>query len=185
MGVAMPRALPHLLGLVLLTVACASPPPHGAAPARIPHLNVQRQPEKAPAAEVPAGVAVVDAAVEMLGVPYRYGGSTPKGFDCSGLVKYAYQQAGFPGLPHSAKSLAEIAKPVSLNALAPGDILIFELAGKKPSHVGLYVGNRQFIHAPSSGGHVEIVDFDHVYWGRHIGRAGRLLTAPSRVARVD
>ena len=61
-----------------------------------------------------------------------------------------------------------------MDELAPGDLMFFELSGKKTSHVGIYVGDRRFVHAPSSGGRVEIVDFDHVYWRDHIGRAGRI-----------
>jgi cell wall-associated NlpC family hydrolase len=113
-------------------------------------------------------------AQSMIGTPYRYGGSTPGGFDCSGLVVYSYNRAGVQGLPHNAKLLEERARPILLRELEPGDLLFFRLDGPKASHVGIYVGDRQFVHAPSSGKTVESVSFDHVYWGPRVQRAGRI-----------
>jgi cell wall-associated NlpC family hydrolase len=113
-------------------------------------------------------------AESLIGSPYRYGGSSPRGFDCSGLVLYSFAGAGVQGLPHSAAALESLAQPVPLNALEPGDLLFFSLAKRKTSHVGIYVGGRSFVHAPSGGKRVEKVSFDHVYWGPRLGRAGRL-----------
>jgi cell wall-associated NlpC family hydrolase len=117
---------------------------------------------------------VVRTASAMTGAPYRYGGSSPRGFDCSGLVIYSYAKGGLDGLPHSAAALSRIATPVSLDELEPGDLLFFALSGKKTTHVGIYVGDRTFVHAPSSGKRVEKVSFDHVYWRHKLERAGRL-----------
>ena len=152
----MDRAAPILfvLGLVAMT-ACATPP--------------QRFPSA-----TGAGSAAAQTAVSLVGAPYRYGGSTPAGFDCSGLVVYSYGAAGVTGLPRSAARLEEVARPVSLHELEPGDLLFFRLSRKKTSHVAIYVGDRSFVHAPSSGKQVEKVSFDHVYWSEHLGRAGRL-----------
>jgi cell wall-associated NlpC family hydrolase len=112
----------------------------------------------------------------MLGVRYRYGGTTPEeGFDCSGLVVYSYRRAGIHGLPRSARDLERRATTISLDALQPGDLLFFRLGGTKTAHVAVYDGDHHFIHAPSSGKGVERVAFDHVYWGPRIRRAGRLL----------
>jgi len=121
-----------------------------------------------------AARAAARAAVSLIGVPYRYGGAAPSGFDCSGLVIYSYARAGVPGLPHSVASLERIARPVALEDLQPGDLLFFRLSGKKTSHVAIYVGERTFVHAPSGGKRVERVSFDHVYWGPRVRRAGRL-----------
>lgn len=118
--------------------------------------------------------AAAERALSMIGVPYRYGGASPNGFDCSGLVVYSYARAGYPSLPHSAASLERVAKPVALGDLEPGDLLFFRFTGKKTSHVAIYVGGRAFVHAPSGGKRVERVSFDHVYWGPRIRRAGRL-----------
>lgn len=117
---------------------------------------------------------VVRTATAMIGTPYRYGGSSPRGFDCSGLVVYSYAQAGHRGLPRSASALERRARPIAVSELRPGDLLFFHLEGKKASHVGIYVGDRSFVHAPSSGKRVERVSFDHVYWGPRLELAGRL-----------
>ncbi len=155
--------------LVILTIGlmsgCASSPPPRVPPA----LHGGARPEAIRA-------TVVDTARSMLGTRYRYGGSSPEeGFDCSGLVVYSYRRGGVTGLPRSVAELERRSSPVSLNALQPGDLLFFRLAGTKISHVAVYEGNRSFIHAPSSGKRVERVGFDHVYWGPRIKRAGRLI----------
>jgi cell wall-associated NlpC family hydrolase len=110
----------------------------------------------------------------MIGSPYRYGGSSPDGFDCSGLVVYSFRKAGRPGLPHSAVALESISRPIRLQELQPGDLIFFRLSGPKTTHVGIYVGAREFVHAPSSGKRVERVSFDDVYWSNKLERAGRL-----------
>lgn len=121
-----------------------------------------------------ARAAAASNAAALVGAPYRSGGATPAGFDCSGLVVYSYARAGVAGLPHSAAGLEQIARPVALDELEPGDLLFFQLSRKKTSHVAIYVGGRSFVHAPSGGKRVERVSFDHRYWSRHLGRAGRL-----------
>jgi cell wall-associated NlpC family hydrolase len=141
-------------------------------------------PDPAPAVVIvpppPPHQAVVDTARSMLGVPYRFGGSTPKGFDCSGLVVYSFKQAGRPGLPHSARVLERVAHPVSLRELQPGDLLFFEL--RKRPHVGIYTGDRHFVHAPSRGKRVERVSFDDRYWGPRIRKAGRIQITGTNIA---
>lgn len=130
----------------------------------------------APGNASPGPVAARAAAIasRQVGAPYRYGGRTPTGFDCSGLVLYSYAGAGVEGLPHSAAALERQARAIGLAELAPGDLLFFRLGGAKADHVGIYLGGDTFVHAPSSGRHVETVRFDHVYWGPRIRRAGRL-----------
>ena len=148
-----------------LLAGCASPP----LPEPLPALPRGASPKTVRS-------AVVDTTRNMLGVRYRYGGSTPEqGFDCSGLVAYSYRRAGIHGLPRSARDLERRATAIPLDELLPGDLLFFRLGGTKTSHVAVYEGNRHFIHAPSSGKGVERIGFDHVYWGPRIGRAGRLL----------
>jgi cell wall-associated NlpC family hydrolase len=89
---------------------------------------------------------VVGIAMHYLGVPYVWGGSSPRGFDCSGLVMYVFAQIGV-SLPHSSYSQAGMGTPVSINQLEPGDLVFFTGA----SHVGIYIGGGQFIHAPHTG----------------------------------
>ena len=150
------RHAPLLLVLALVAMtACAGPP------RRVPSATG-------------AGWAAAQTAASLVGAPYRYGGDSPAGFDCSGLVVYSYAMAGVSGLPHSAARLERVARPVSLENLEPGDLLFFRLSKQKTSHVAIYIGDRAFVHAPSSGKRVERVGFDHVYWSEHLGRAGRL-----------
>lgn len=132
-------------------------------------------PSELPGAATASQRAVaVRAALSMVGAPYRHAGSSPAGFDCSGLVVYSYSRAGLRGLPHSATDLQRRVRPVGVAELEPGDLLFFDLHGKKNAHVAIYVGERSFVHAPSAGKRVERVTFDHVYWGPRIERAGRL-----------
>jgi cell wall-associated NlpC family hydrolase len=94
---------------------------------------------------------VVGIAMRYLGVPYVWGGSTPSGFDCSGLVMYVFAQIGV-SLPHSSYSQYGMGASVSMSQLQPGDLVFFAGA----SHVGIYIGGGQFIHAPHTGDHVKI-----------------------------
>ena len=142
-------------------LACASP--QGPAPAPPPS---RAQLERA---------AVVRAAESLVGTSYRYGGRSPAGFDCSGLVQYSFARAGIHGLPRSAKELEVASAPVDLAGIRPGDLLFFRLDRKRTTHVAIYVGGRSFVHAPSRGKRVERIDFDHAYWGPRLARAGRLL----------
>ena len=99
----------------------------------------------------PIGVRAVAYAKRFLGVPYRWGGSGPGGFDCSGLVRYVYQRFGVE-LPHSSYADFNLGRRVGRWALEPGDLVFFSGLG----HVGLYVGHGRFIHAPHSGTRVQI-----------------------------
>ena len=157
----MRRVATLLLALGLGTaVGCSSPSGPGAA--------------AQPGIDTAARRSAARAAEQLIGTPYRRRGNTPSGFDCSGLVVYSFAEAGVRGLPRSASSLEQLARPVRLGELEPGDLLFFRLGGAKTSHVAIYVGDRTFVHAPSPGKRVERVGFDHVYWSGQLGRAGRL-----------
>lgn len=114
----------------------------------------------------------VAAASRVAGAPYRYGGHTPLGFDCSGLVFYAYNQAGI-AVPRTTDAQLRSARNVPLDELRPGDVLFFELSGSKVSHVGIYTGGGSFIHAPSSGKKVSYSSLESEYWRYHLISAGR------------
>jgi cell wall-associated NlpC family hydrolase len=111
------------------------------------------------------------AARQMIGTPYRYGGTTPAGFDCSGLVLYAYQRAGL-SVPRTSGEQLQATTPVRLDEAQPGDLLFFRQR-RKVSHVGIYLGDRQFVHAPSTGKQVAIARLDEPYYHDHFVRAGR------------
>ena len=110
-----------------------------------------------PAAHSPPTFAerAVKLARTQLGVPYSYGGASPAGFDCSGLLMYVYGRLGVT-LPHNAAALYEVGRPVPFEKLRPGDLVFFSGLG----HVGMYVGDGKMIHAPQSGERVEIQALD-------------------------
>ena len=117
---------------------------------------------------------VIEHALAMLGVPYRFGGNRPEtGFDCSGLVHYAYSMSGV-AVPRTSQAQFRAARKVALTEVRPGDLLFFQ-DQEKLSHVGLYIGERMFAHAPSSGSSVSLASIDSAYYQRNLVAVGRLL----------
>lgn len=117
---------------------------------------------------------VVNTALQQIGRPYHYGGSNPaSGFDCSGLVYYSYQAAGIEVPRTSGLQLRE-SRRVSGLWLQPGDLLFYKIRNK-PSHVGIYIGNGKFVHAPSSGKKVEIGHMESDYWRKRLYSTGAFL----------
>jgi len=112
----------------------------------------------------PTHSSVVSIAEQYLGVPYRWGGASPSGFDCSGLVMYVFAQVGV-SLPHSSYSQYGMGSPVSRDQLQPGDLVFFDGLG----HVGIYVGGGQFIHAPHTGDVVRISSLSGWYSSSYVG----------------
>ena len=110
---------------------------------------------------------------EMLGRPYRFAGETPAGFDCSGLVRYSYRRAGIV-LPRDTQKQRLAATLISPRGLRAGDLLFFDQEGKKASHVGIYLGDGRFIHAPSTGGKVRADPLNADYWKKHFVEARRI-----------
>lgn len=111
---------------------------------------------------------VIQTAMRYQGVPYSFGGTGPGGFDCSGYVRYVYAQAGVY-LPRAADEQFEVGQSVSYGRLQPGDLVFFQTYAPGASHVGIYVGGGQFIHASTSSG-VIVSSLDSGYWGaRYIG----------------
>lgn len=126
----------------------------------------------APAAARSVGSQAAEVALAQLGVPYRYGGQTPaSGFDCSGLVHYAYLQVG-KALPRTTRALWDRTETVPPRQLAVGDLLFFSIEGKM-QHVGLYIGDDRFVHAPSSGKTVSVGSLDSAFYRHALLRAGR------------
>ena len=111
----------------------------------------------------------------MLGVAYRYGGSDPQGFDCSGLVRYAFSRAGVT-LPRTSRDIFRSSQLVNPQERQPGDLVFFAISARKVSHVGIYAGHEQFIHAPSSGKGVSYASLEDSYWGKRLLAVGRLDT---------
>jgi cell wall-associated NlpC family hydrolase len=138
----------------------------------------QREMPAPPAAPtIDTGRALLIAAESRIGAPYRYGGSGPDAFDCSGLVAFAYRQVGID-VPRTAAQQFAAATPVARRELRPGDLVFFRLYGRDVGHVGIYAGGDRFVHAPQSGGHVRIASLeDEWYRDRFVG-AGRLYSSP-------
>lgn len=119
-----------------------------------------------------AGEKAAKTALSMVGRPYKYKGDSPEGFDCSGLVRYSYLAAGVD-LPHGTGALRPRTLPVDLRDLRKGDLLFFNEKGKKSSHVGIYLGNDLFVHAPSTGMFVRTESLLDPYWKSHFYDARR------------
>ena len=135
--------------------------------------SVSNHPErKGIVALLPPQERVLEIARGMLGVPYKWGGNTPRGFDCSGLVHYAHKKAGTL-VPRTAAALLRESSPVDFHALRLGDLVFFRLSGKKISHVGIYAGSGQFLHAPSTGKGVSYARLNNPYWRDRFVRGGR------------
>lgn len=118
---------------------------------------------------------VIDAALALAGTPYRSGGTTPQtGFDCSGFVRYVFNQAVNIALPASAKNIANVGKVIDVDALSPGDLVFFNTMQSAYSHVAIYLGDNTFIHAPSKGGVVRVDRMDAPYWAKHFNGARRI-----------
>lgn len=117
-------------------------------------------------ARVSVAERVVDAARSMVGHPYHYGGDTPKGFDCSGLVYYSFARAG-ERVPRTTGAQRRAATWVSLKNIHRGDLVFFRERGRSSSHVGIYVGHGRFVHAPETGERVRTDRLSDPYWRRH------------------
>ncbi len=158
------------------TVGGTAPPaPRTGPPVREaePTLEAAEQGDGNDAARITSGV--VEIAIESIGTPYVWGGTNANGFDCSGLIQYAYGQFGIL-LPRVSTAQMRAGTPVGLDSapLRPGDILGFSLDDPdKTSHVGLYVGDDQFIHSSSSG--VRISNIANPYWQEHLVAARRMV----------
>jgi len=120
--------------------------------------------------------AVLMRAISLVGTPYRYGGNSPEGgFDCSGLVNYVYRDVLDLRLPRTSRELAAAQGPrIPPDSLASGDLVFFGNAGQI-SHVGIYVGEGRFVHAPRTGGTVRLDRLDGSWWRQHYSGARRLL----------
>jgi cell wall-associated NlpC family hydrolase len=120
-------------------------------------------------------IAVVETAYEAIGTPYQWGGNGANGFDCSGLIRYAYGQFGIE-LPRISRDQLAVGSPVELRvgALEPGDVLGFSaVVGGEATHVGLYIGDGQFLHSSTSG--VRVSDIRQPYWQQHFMAARRMV----------
>lgn len=144
------------ISLLLLVTACSSSSP--------PHQSSGGN-----------GNELIPYAKSLIGTPYHYGGDTPRtGFDCSGFVRHVFHHTRGVELPHSALGISRLGQRIKANQMLPGDLVFYSTQGSAFSHVGIYLGNAHFIHAPSSGKKVEIVDMSMDYWREHYNGARRI-----------
>ena len=116
-------------------------------------------------------------AISLIGVKYKFGGgSAQSGFDCSGFVRHVFAQALALELPRSSYAMGRLGVTVESNELSPGDLVFFNTLRRSYSHVGIYVGEGRFVHAPSRGKQVEIVDMSDNYWKKRFNGARRLIS---------
>jgi len=150
------------IAMLSLVSACSS---------QAPGSTVRPSQEKRVVRSQSIGEMAAAVAVEQVGAPYRYGGATTSGFDCSGLVQFSYRQAG-KSVPRTTGQLWSSSTPVRRENLQVGDLLFFNIEGKM-SHVGIYVGGQRFVHAPSSGRTVSIATMTAPFYASAFIRGGR------------
>ncbi|BBO59864.1 C40 family peptidase [Mycoavidus sp. B2-EB] len=109
---------------------------------------------------------VVVSALNMIGVRYRWGGNTPNsGLDCSGFVRYVFQDALGLTLPRRAVEMSRVGAKIKMTDLRPGDLVFFNTMRRTFSHVGIYIGDNKFVHSPSTGNNIRVDRLDNRYWG--------------------
>jgi murein DD-endopeptidase len=128
--------------------------------------------EGIPLSRQTVGEQIAERALQQVGRPYRYGGSGPDSFDCSGLVHFTFGAAGID-TPRATSQQYRLATAVSLADIAPGDLLFFRIDNKRVSHVAIYVGDGRFVHAPQTGRSVETRNVDDEYYRSRMAGVGR------------
>jgi cell wall-associated NlpC family hydrolase len=123
------------------------------------------------------GMSIVSEASKYMGIPYRWGGTSPQtGFDCSGFVQFIFRHTLNIKLPRMPVDMSRLGSRVSREELAPGDLVFFNTRGGKFTHVGIYVNDSQFIHAPMPGTRVMVSRMDSAYYRYRFTYAVRILT---------
>ena len=177
--------LATILFVASLTSACAPMSPR--AGVALPESRTQQ--EMRTPQELRAQIEAVDGAksqnselilrsLGLLGIDYKWGGNTPQeGMDCSGFVRYVFRDALGLNLPRRSEEISAYGDPVERGHLIPGDLVFFNTMGRPFSHVGLYIGNQQFIHAPSTGNVIRVESIRVNYWARRYDSARRISAA--------
>ena len=176
--------------LIAMVTGCNTTPPLAGLPApplatespaqQVPNPETEAPlADELPAQEVPSPeTRLVALAHTLLNVRYRYGGDTPEtGFDCSGFIGYVFRESLGTMLPRRIVEISRMGQAIERTALLPGDLVFFNTRGSRNSHAGIYIGNDQFIHAPSSGKRIHIVDMTEKYWKKRYNGARRLTAA--------
>jgi cell wall-associated NlpC family hydrolase len=166
-----PRA--ELVLLLALLAGCSSAPEPRPEP---PRVESTAAPEWQGSGGAPAmrnrGEALANFALTLRGTRYRYGGATPDGFDCSGLVFYAHRHFGLR-VPRTSRDQAEEAEAIKRRKLKRGDLVFFKIDSRRINHVGIYIGDRRFVHAPGAGKPVTVNSLDEEFYEQTYTSAGR------------
>jgi cell wall-associated NlpC family hydrolase len=163
-----------------VTLAPGEPMPPGAEPVypNLPLTLLATAPAgqtSLPVASAGAAHSAVGAALTLIGVHYRRGGETPQtGLDCSGLVRYVYHEAMGLDLPRRALEMSRLGIRVARDQLRPGDLIFFNTLRRVASHVGIYIGDGRFVHAPTAGGTVRVESLEVPYWTTRFNAARRI-----------
>jgi len=177
-----PSRFAALLTLGLIAGCSTMPPPP-------PPASAPQTPLPAPSTSTPARdyfaleddaqtQEMVIFAMGLLDTGYRFGGRNPEaGLDCSGMVSYIVEQVSGKRLPHNALQIAQRTRPIQVSELQPGDLVFFNTQKRQHSHMGIYIGNGRFIHAPSSRGAVRIERMDNPYFSPRLDGVRSLLAA--------
>ncbi len=137
------------------------------------------------AAESHSAAELVLRALSLLGVNYKFGGNSPDtGLDCSGLVRHVFREAVGVVLPRRAEEMSHSGENINTDQLRPGDLVFFNTLRRTFSHVGIYIGNDQFVHAPSRGGGVRVELMSKQYWIERFNGARRLIAGSLRADSV-
>src|SRR5262245_20729359 len=171
------RALPiWAIALSLLAAGCAStgakprpfptPSTRSAEPRNSPEPENAREPQR-------GAVGIVRTALDLRGIPYRNGGQTLDGFDCSGFTQFVFAAHGF-FQPGKVVEQFKVGRSVTPDEIAPGDLIFFATAGRGPSHVAIAVNGGTFVHAPSSKGVVRVEQLGSSYWSQRLIGVRRL-----------
>jgi cell wall-associated NlpC family hydrolase len=170
-GTSIPIQQPQRSEPVATTLQTAGPVP---GPVLAPMPEATPNTIDTPLAVMRYGDEIALRAISLVGKPYRYGGADLQGFDCSGMVYFIHQALGIE-VPRTAADQQRAAMSVDRAALQPGDLLFFRTTrAKRTSHVGVYVGENRFVHAPQSGKLIELRTLDDQYYGKHLVGTGRL-----------
>ena len=170
----LPRLLPALALATLAVALGISSTATAGEPRPTPPATTDRPDARPPVPRTPSkGERAARIALEAVGIPYRWGGESPSsGFDCSGLVRWAYGRVGVD-LPHNSYALYSVGRRVPRDDLEVGDVLFFEGLG----HVGLYLGEGKMVHAPQTGRDVEVVRLTTTSYGSRLIGARRMAAA--------